>query len=67
MKTSRGFGWFLVFLLSAFTASAINYTLTVNVQGSGTAARNPSSASYPLGATVTVTATPSAGSNLSSR
>jgi len=58
MQSACKHGVVLLFLVLAINASAINFTLTVNTQGSGTVTRNPNNSSYPLGATVTVTATP---------
>jgi hypothetical protein len=38
--------------------SAANYTLTVNIVGSGSVTKNPSAATYPSGTIVTLTAVP---------
>jgi hypothetical protein len=61
----RAFAWslgFLIFCLSSsLQAFAATYTLTVQIQGSGTVSRNPTNSVYPEGAVVTITATPGAG------
>ncbi len=56
-------GWLatILFLFAAHNSLAVGYLLTVTAQGSGTVIRNPSNASYPAGATVTITATPNSG------
>jgi uncharacterized repeat protein (TIGR02543 family) len=41
--------------------TAVAYTLTFNVTGSGSVARSPDASSYALGAVVTLTAAPAAG------
>src|SRR5215471_6479958 len=51
----------VLWLLLAAKADATGYTLTINIQGSGTVARNPTNSVYPSGAVVTLTATPAAG------
>ncbi len=48
-------------LLTTPAAQAVNYTLTVGAQGSGTVTKNPNNATFPSGVTVTAIATPSAG------
>ena len=49
--------------LASFAPSgtATTFTLTTNVSGSGSIARNPNAASYAAGTVVTLTATPAAG------
>jgi hypothetical protein len=46
----------ILLLNSYFRAGATGYTLTINVIGAGTVARNPTNTIYPAGATVTLTA-----------
>jgi hypothetical protein len=50
----------LCFFLS-HSAAAVNYRLNVSAVGSGSVTKNPTNSTYPSGATVTVTATPSNG------
>jgi hypothetical protein len=57
--------WRFVLLLfglcAAHSASAAGYTLSINVDGSGSVSRNPTNSIYPDGAVVTITAIPNAG------
>jgi hypothetical protein len=46
----------LLLLVTCLEAGAVGYTLTINVIGSGTVARNPTNSIYPAGANVTLTA-----------
>src|SRR5215469_12020864 len=46
----------ILFFISRLEAGAAGYTLTINVIGAGTVARNPTNTVYPAGATVTLTA-----------
>src|SRR5215831_2535929 len=46
----------LFLLVTCLEAGAVGYTLTINVIGSGTVARNPTNSIYPAGANVTLTA-----------
>jgi hypothetical protein len=61
----RAFAWSLGSLIlclnSSLQAFAATYTLTIQIQGSGTVSRNPTNSVYPEGAVVTITATPGEG------
>jgi hypothetical protein len=52
---------FLVCLITAGESAAAVYTLTANVNGSGTVSRNPTNSVYPEGAVVTLTANSDSG------
>src|SRR5579859_5971366 len=59
MKASACRLWasiFMLLLISCLGAGATGYTLTINVIGAGTVARNPTNSIYPAGANVTLTA-----------
>ncbi len=48
--------WILVQLVFTFALSAATHTLTVNINGSGTVATNPTAEAFPHNSTVTLTA-----------
>jgi len=50
-----------VLFILIHSATAATYTLTLNTNGNGTVARNPTNAVYPQGAVVTITALPAPG------
>ena len=63
MQAHGSGGWSAVSNTLYFQAPtpALNYTLTVNLQGQGTVSLNPSGGSYASGTQVTLTATPTSG------
>ena len=58
---TAGGGWYIDDIRVAGSSTQDQYTLAVNLVGSGTVTRNPDQATYGSGAVVTLTATPAAG------
>ena len=58
---TAGAGWYIDDIQVVGSSSQNQYTLAVNVVGSGSVTRNPDQATYNAGTVVTLTATPAAG------
>ena len=61
---TAGAGWYIDDIQVVGSSSQNQYTLAVNVVGSGSVTRNPDQATYNAGTVVTLTATPAAGLDL---
>jgi hypothetical protein len=60
-KGTAGGGWYIDDIRVAGSSTQEQYTLAVNVVGSGSVIRNPDQATYSSGAVITLTAMPAAG------